>query len=421
MEDSEGVSTPVQVHSKAEEKSPGLLRRWMQAGGGFLLFSIVVHGVLLIGAAMWVVQTVQAKRKLNFSAAPPSSSEGSRQLEYRVQSAKRTASMAPPPVSTRIVSAATDVKVALPEVALPATPNLAIPSRISGMAGNPSAFKPVASASAPPAASATPAAIPAAMPAGVTAFGFKLPPNAPVTGFRGTLYYMRRKPDGTPIPENTEKADYLARIERLFGDKGKFNEAEAKSYLPFGQQLVTPVILFPPIPGDSAPKAFGVNQVPGNQSWFAVYKAKVFAESPKRFRFVGGGNEVLLVKVDGKLVLDGCWSDLPWTNGKNPTGHRPSGNLSALWSDGRKVGDYVQFKPNGSEVEVIIGEGWGGAFGADLCIEEEGKTYEGEQRPIFKLDGYQNAKLLPQIKATLSLPESAKTLTLEGPVFKTSR
>ncbi len=405
----------------ADEKPPGRLRGWLQAGGGFLLFSIVVHGVLLIGAAMWVVQTVQAKRKLNFSAAPPSSSEGSRQLEYRVQAARRTAAMTPPPASTRIVSSAADVKVALPEVALPSTANLAIPSRISGMAGNPSAFKPVASASAPPAAPAAVAPMPAAIPAGVTAFGFKLPPNAPVTGFRGTLYYMRRKPDGTPNPENTDRADYLARIERLFGDKGKFNETEAKSYLPFGQQLVTPVILFPPISGEMAPKAFGVNQVPGNQSWFAVYKAKVFAESPKKYRFVGGGNEVLLVKVDGKLVLDGCWSDLPWTKGTNPTGHRPSGNLSALWSDGRKVGDYVQFKPNGSEVEVIIGEGWGGAFGADLCIEEEGKTYEGEQRPIFKLDGYQNPKLLPQIKATLSLPESAKTLTLEGPTFKTSR
>jgi hypothetical protein len=80
------------------------------------------------------------------------------------------------------------------------------------------------------------------------------------------------------------------------------------------------------------------------------------------------------------------------------------------------VGEYFSFGPNGSEVEVIIGEGWGGAFGADLCIEEEGKDYTGERRPLFKIEGYQKA--LPQIQAALALPECTKTLTLEGPTFK---
>ena len=121
---------PEAMEVPAEPKPLGRIRRWIQAGGGFFAFSLIVHGVLLLGAAVWVVQTVQAKRKLNFSAAPPSSGEGSRQLEYRVQAAKRTASMTPPPSATRIVSSATNVKVALPEVALPAASSVAIPSRI---------------------------------------------------------------------------------------------------------------------------------------------------------------------------------------------------------------------------------------------------------------------------------------------------
>ena len=106
------MSTPVHLTPNADEKPPGRLRGWLQAGGGFLLFSIVVHGVLLIGAAMWVVQTVQAKRKLNFSAAPPSSAEGSRQLEYRVQAARRTAAMTPPPVQTQTLAVSAEDKPA---------------------------------------------------------------------------------------------------------------------------------------------------------------------------------------------------------------------------------------------------------------------------------------------------------------------
>ena len=50
----------------ANLKPPGKLKRWLIGGGGFLAFSIAIHALLLIGAAMWVVQTVQAKRKLNF-------------------------------------------------------------------------------------------------------------------------------------------------------------------------------------------------------------------------------------------------------------------------------------------------------------------------------------------------------------------
>ena len=63
--------------------------------------------------------------------------------------------------------------------------------------------------------------------------------------------------------------------------------------------------------------------------------------------------------------------------------------------------------------------GWGGAFGADLCVEEEGVTYSGEQRPLFKIEGYQKA--LTSIQPVLARPEAAAALTLEGPTFKMSR
>jgi hypothetical protein len=397
-------------------KPEGLIRRWLREGGTFLMVSLALHALLLLGAAVYVVQTVHSKRKLNFSGAPPAQVQGSRQLEYRVQTAQRTATMSPPPVATRVTTSASQVKVALPEVTLPPAASLSIPNRMGGLTANPSAFKPMSQAINPPTAAAM-----SALPVGVTAFGFKLPPNGQVSGLRGVLYYMRSNAKGEPYPEASDKADYLRRVERLLGDTGKLNEAEASAYLRFGQQLVTNVILFPAIPGDTAPKAFGVPQVPGDkQSWIAVYKTRIYADSPKkRYRFLGGGNEVLLVRLDGKLVLDGCYSSIAWSKGEGPTGFRPKGKLGGLWSDGRKIGDWVSIGANGSDIEVVLGEGWGGAFGADLCVEEEGVTYPGEQRPLFKIEGYQKA--LSSIQSTLARPEAAAALSLEGPTFKVSR
>jgi hypothetical protein len=296
---------------------------------------------------------------------------------------------------------------------------MAVPSRMAGMVGNPSAFKPVGAAAV---GGPAPSAAVAAMPAGVTAFGVRVPKGGgAVTGLVGTLYYMRRKPDGSVYPENPERVDYLQRIERLLGANGKLNEREAQNYLLFGQKLMAPAILFSAVAGESAPRAFGVEQVPGTQqSWLVVYRARIFAETPgRKYRFVGGGNEVLVVRVDGKVVLDGSWGDLPWKNGKNPTGHKPSGELPALWSDGRRRGDLFPVPAAGVDLEVMIGEGWGGAFGADLCVEEEGRNYNGDVRPIFKIEGYQ--KVLPQLQAIVDSPEGKRALTLEGPTFRVTR
>jgi hypothetical protein len=64
----------------------------------------------------------------------------------------------------------------------------------------------------------------------------------------------------------------------------------------------------------------------------------------------------------------------------------------------------------------VIGAGYRGAFSADLCVEEEGQTYEENVRPLFKLEGYQ--KMQKEIDAAMQLPEIPKAVTLNGPTFK---
>jgi hypothetical protein len=227
---------------------------------------------------------------------------------------------------------------------------------------------------------------------------------------------MRRQKDGKEIPAYSPE-EYLSRTVQLFGDGGKLKDSEAAQYFRVAQQLATFLILFPPISGEIAPAAFGAQQVADHrQCWFVQYQGRISAPSSNRYRFVGGGNEVLIVRVDGRTVLDGSWSfDWP-QKGKSPSGHPPREQLSAVYGDKRAVGDWVKFAANGSTLEIIIGAGWRGAFGADLCVEEEGQNYTDQIRPLFKLEGYQ--KMQAQIDSALRLPEAAPSFSLEGPTFR---
>ncbi len=235
-------------------------------------------------------------------------------------------------------------------------------------------------------------------------------------GLVGTLYYMRRQKDGKEIPMYSEE-EYLSRTAQLFGEKGKLKEAETSKYFRVPQQLTTFLILFPPISGEVAPAAFGAQQVPDHrQCWFVLYQGKISAPTANRYRFIGGGNEVLIIRVDDRVVLDGSWGfDWP-QKGKSPTGHGSREQMSAIYGDKRAVGDWVKFASGGSNVEIIIGAGYRGAFGADLCVEEEGQNYTDKVRPLFKLEGYQ--KMQTQIDSALRLPEAAPSFSLEGPTFK---
>jgi hypothetical protein len=390
---------------------------WVRSGGSFLFISLAFHALLLLVAGVWVVQNIQAKRKLTFSAGPQQSSTPSRQLEHRVQVAKRTSSMSAPALPNRIVSSAPNVKVALPQVPLTPLTSIAIPQRIGGLTSNAGAFKSNALGAKLSVSTTLNVPSPVGTFAGSAAnFGMK-PSTTTGQGLVGTMYYMRKEKDGKPIPLYSEE-EYLNRIVQLFGNKGVLDEKEAGKYLRAGQQLTSFMMLFPPISQEVAPKAFGIEQVQDHrQCWFATYKGKISIQSPNRFRFIGGGNEILIVIIDGNVVLDGSWS-FDWPGkGKAPTGNRSAETVGfSLYGDRRSIGRWFKLAPTGSNIEIIIGAGYRGAFSADLCVEEDGQVYEGNVRPLFKLEGYQ--KMQKEIDAAFQLPEIPPAVTLNGPTFK---
>jgi hypothetical protein len=416
QQDSPAPPATADSDAKSRWKS---LTEWLRSGGSFLFISLAFHAVLLLIAGVWVVQNIQEKRKLTFSSGPQQSGAPARQLEHRVQVAKRTSSMSAPTLPNRIVSSAPNVKVALPQVPLTPLTSIAIPQRIGGLASNAGAFK--SNALGAKLSASTQLSIPS--PVGSfsgSAANFGIRANSTTgQGLTGTMYYMRKEKDGKPIPLYDED-EYLARIVQLFGNRGTLDEKEAGKYLRAGQQLTSFMMLFPPISQEVAPKAFGIEQVPDHrQCWFAIYKGKISSQSTNRFRFVGGGNEILIVRIDGDVKLDGSWSSgFAWPGkGATPTGNGPAEKLGfPLYGDKRAIGKWFKLQPGGSNIEIVIGAGYRGAFSADLCVEEEGQTYEENVRPLFKLEGYQ--KMQKEIDAAMQLPEIPKAVTLNGPTFK---
>ena len=95
-------------------------RRWRQIfKGNFLIISIAVHVLFAAGAAIWVVQEIQTKRKLTFRAGEKSPNRGTRALEHKVQLQKKQQTMTAPAHSKRILSTGLS-KVTLPD--MPAMP-----------------------------------------------------------------------------------------------------------------------------------------------------------------------------------------------------------------------------------------------------------------------------------------------------------
>jgi hypothetical protein len=126
------------THAPASTPAPARgprLSFWAKvAASKFLFISIVVHLLFGMGATYYVVQRIQAKRKVTFQGGPPIADPSSRALEHKVSVQKKQKSGGAPAQAKRIVSAGI-AKVSLPE--LPSIPSATtvVPGMMAGLGG----------------------------------------------------------------------------------------------------------------------------------------------------------------------------------------------------------------------------------------------------------------------------------------------
>lgn len=346
--------------------NPGFLRnlwtRLSRTGGSFLILSIIFHLLLFIGAGLWVVQSNQVQRKLNFSgAAQPAPSAPQPSPEYKVQAARRNATSAPL-APTRISSTSEAAKIAIPDTPLSTPAFGAMPTSISGMAGaGKGSFGMATSSTGKAGMSST------GMPSTgseVSVFGFK--GASTLKGMTGHLYDLKQNPDKSPTDYDNHNRQNVLKIVNTLNAK-QFDLSVLSPFFRANDELTASRFWIPSMTSAQMPRSFGVEKEVKPISLVVRYKAKVVPPKEGTYRFVGFGDDFIGVKLDGKVILpfDRKGTRL-YCRGEN------AGAFYEITKKGHAVSDSVTLSKNQvCELEVILIEWSGGLTGFSLLVERE--------------------------------------------------
>lgn len=216
----------------------------------------------------------------------------------------------------------------------------------------------------------------------ITSFGFDQALEGTLTG---VLYDLKRNKSGKGFDAVKEagdnmkhKTNYGAKIISDFSrsfNLSKFDRNFSKS----SKSLYASYFIIPSQTAKVAPKSFSAEKEIQPELIAAGYTGTYKPQESGRFRLVGKADDVLLVRVNGKLVLDGSWAAGQYSNWR-PSAKAKRANEETQpkhfgLSQPRVVGDWFDLQAGvATEIDVVIAEIPGGWFGAYLLIEKEGEN-----------------------------------------------
>ena len=362
----------------------------------FLVVSIAVHLLFGVGATLYVVQRYSAQRKLTFKGGAPTASPSKRAMEHKVSMAKKKNSMSAPAQAKRITTSGLS-KISLPDMPSMPTATTVTANKMGGMGGVGVGVGPAGGMGGGGMGGGGGGVIPF--------FGFR---GGKGVGLTGTFYDLKQTSGKKPSEINA--GNYTAFVREFV--KENFRESTLHKYFKAPNALSSVQFMIPHMPADEAPKAYDVQGQVKPAQWLAVYKGKVSPPKDGTFHFVGSADDVLLVRFDGKLVLDASWepsSDLkPEGIYKDGYGNFPRGGFIK--------GEAIRAQADQwYDLEVVIGERPGGFFFACLLMEEKGAQYarDAQGDPVLPLFRLADAKL-PKPKKDQKYPPFAEG----GPVWR---
>lgn len=345
------------------KKRPRILIYLARVGAGSLFLSIAIHLAFVIIATLYAVSVVGEKRKVAFTGGGAGDGSGGAAAEVRhqVSVARQNTTPVPTALSQKIVVDGA-ASVALPEL-----PTLAMPaSSVSSAAGATGSLGGGLGSGAGTGAGAGPGTGALRM----MPFGLS---RAPKSGaLAGTLYLM----SSAQYKANEDEVNAFRKWMRSFSISG-WPESHLAGLPKSSNQLFTTQILIPQILALEAPKAFGIDKQKSLVRFFIRYRGKVSPPRSGRWRFVGYGDDILVVRLSGKVILE---SSAPWGKLNIPglTGWVPKKHYTYSPKVNYTVGDWTQLNGSTSyDIEVCMSEEpRTGDTSAVLLVEEEGATYE---------------------------------------------
>lgn len=367
---------------------------WQKIGGGSLTFSIAFHAILLVIAVFWIFAVVkEPEKKVDFmpKAGGGGSPETQAQAkEYRLQSIS--------PQISRVVALGSTSNLVLPEQ--DEMPQLASLSSMAsgGMSGGLGG-----SGRGGGKGNGDGKGVGDGGGLGTGGGGFKNPfgvMTSDKNALVGNFYDLKQTSDGKPT--GFSEAETLKVIQD-FVTKDNWDTRQLAKFYKAPHTLYQTKLYMPIMSASLAPEAFGASGVQP-VFWVAHYRGMVAAPRSGRIRFVGRADNVMVVRFNGKIVLDGgdysaVMAKSIWDPGNISILAGKSGNkdqekearrggydvpvksyhyaTTGQYNErgGVMVGKAVDVR-GGSKypVEILLSE-LGGLFGASLMFEEEGVEY----------------------------------------------
>ncbi len=353
----------------------------------FLIFSIAIHLLFAAGASVFIAQRIVSPRNANFIASPPTSNPGARAREHKVQMAQKQKTMSAPAQMKRVTTLALNTNVALPAMpVMPAVTNGLSPMKMAGMGGTGVGMSiGGAGSSGGPAGRGGP----------VSLFGLR---SAGGGSLVGTFYDFKQTASGQSTPmtgDGTEGSplektanDESGKLVGRFANGG-FNENTLSNYFKGPVPLYATQIFIPSLPADNGPKEFGLADKVKPRRWVIVYRGRVSPPESGRYRFVGEADDFLVVRMNNRIVLDGC---VTHPTGKKPTREYQYDRVQFPCAEGdyfdATAGDHL-------DIQILIGEQPGGNFNTYLMVQKEGADCARDPKgnpilPIFKIARSEN-------------------------------
>jgi hypothetical protein len=347
-----------------------------------LVISLLVHAAAFMLAGLLVVFSVVKKKEISF-VPPPAVERPKMKLKKPKVKVKKSAKPASP---TRIMAKVN--KAVMPDLQLP---ELGGAGSGFGGIGDLGGFDTMPDLDK------------------VTMFG-----SAKSIGndLEGTLYDLKRYRNGRTTG-NYETEGIKNIVEKFI--RSGWKSSELTKYYRAPNKLYTPMLMVPPTDSALGTWAFGEREM-GPWAYLLHYKGQLVHKDGIKFRFVAMADNYLVIRVNGKVVLD--YKNQYAAAISGPAFKPLNYHLGHWYAYGS---EWIELEPGiPQDVEFILGDYRGVIFAAMVAIEEYGVDYpraplplDNPQLPIFK-----TAKLSPdQIDAIYQEMWEDHLDVTGGPVF----
>jgi len=234
--------------------------------------------------------------------------------------------------------------------------------------------------------------------------------------FKCTIYDFKRTRQGKKRTVAMGSMDLIKQkeyVERFI--KSGWRSSSLGQFYRSPRSLYTTSIMVPPVISPLCPWAFGEREM-GPYQYMVHYKGQLVHRDGIRFRFVVMGDNFLLIRLDGKVVMDY----------KNQFEHvldvkesKPLNYHLGHWY--AYATDWIELEAGvPKEMEVLWGEYWGGLTSIMIAVEVEGVDYphapSPQDNPVLPI--FKTAELTPdQIDAIYEFLWEGHLSVTNGPVF----